>query len=343
MINYTRTLRVCFYLIPFLLITASCVTTANNETALLCKELIKRNWGSGETNVGYDIENSLQSNYKLVLDDSGNILILDVYNNRIAKFDSEGKFQLYIQLPDPSAKEQFADIATTNGERIVAAIRSPITVESREENAYSAIYEFDGSGHFVQQRADWRSDKDFIQRVASGLSGQIPFHHLIASPDGSVYSLWLTGQITQYTTEGLARLIYNHAWQQVVAGWDGLIYVIDERDGQSRLLSYGPLNGNLLKRVPLSDFLAVKSGSTQGNLVGVDADGRLYLERLNSRTGDQSTVFVLSGDGNLESQVTLPGRLANVDKLGQLYVFTFSSRDVPSGSFSVEQCRLVNR
>lgn len=198
----------CFCIILIALTLASC-TTAVNGKPLQCTELVKRGWGSGENAFGYEIERPSNTRYKLVPDEVGNIYILDTYNNRIAKFDSAGKFEVFIKTPPPPG-EEFEDIAPTDNGHLFAAISAPVEVLSHKVKTYVAIYEFDVQGQFQGRFADWRDSEALQQRLAAGLGAQVPFHFLAAGPGETAYSIMLGGGITQYTPERLSRLIYNY-------------------------------------------------------------------------------------------------------------------------------------
>jgi hypothetical protein len=203
--------------------------------------------------------------------------------------------------------------------------------------------EFDTSGQFRYGLADWRYDEDFRYRIATGpVILNIPLNYLVAGPDEDVYTLWPLGPIIQYTPEGTSRVIYSGSWDTAISGWDGFVYVIDSSLGRNRLLKYETLNGNLVKRTDIKDFPAVKNGIDLGVLKGVNANGKLYFVRADP-SNNQQYVDILSSDGQLEQQITLPGTLAGIDKAGRLYVFTFSKDSVPSGTFTVDKCDLWNK
>lgn len=117
--------------------------------------------------------------------------------------------------------------------------------------------------------------------------------------------------------------------------------MVDKRNSEDRLLVYESLNGNLIKRVVMNNFQVIKDGTIfSSNLVNVDAAGKLYFGLTDLADNTQSDVYVLSSDGRLERHFTIPGRLAGIGKQGQLYVFTYSKQNIPSGTFSVAKCNL---
>ena len=303
MTQYAKTF--CVYIILIALVLVSCSTIVSNEKALQCEELMRGRWGFGENEFGYEIDNPSNTRYKLASDELGNIFVLDTYNNRVSKFDSTGQFETYITVSQFPG-ERIVDIAPTADEHLFAAISAPVIVQSNEVEAYVAIYEFDASGQFWMRSADWRDSETLRQRLVAGLGSHPAFYYLVAGPDKSVYSMWLTGEIIQHTPEGLSRLIYNRPWGQVVSGWDGFVYVVGSWGGEDWLLKYEPLNGTLVRRVAIDDFQAVKDGINLGALVGVDAAGRLYfgMTDLSASTEFESEVHVLSNDGRLEERAT---------------------------------------
>ena len=335
--KYITIFGVCITFVT--LVITGCNPHTSNKRALECQELIQGEWGFGKNAFGYEIENPSNTRYKLVVDKTGGLFILDIYNNRVAKFDPIGQPEFYITLAQ-FPQERIVDIAPATDGHLFAAISSPVTIRSDKVNAYVAIYEFDARGQFWLRSVDWRNSEMIEQRLTVRLNSHSPFHYLVAAPDKSVYSMWPTGEIIQHTPEGLSRLIYNHPWGEVVAGWDGLVYVVGTWSGKDWLLIYEPLNGTLVRRVLINDFQAVKDGASLGTLVGVDAAGRLYFGAtdLSMSTQLESNVYVLSSNGQLEERMTIPGRLAAINAQGQLYVFAFLKQDIPSGDFLVEKC-----
>ena len=320
------------------IVLTSCVSQPTTD--LTCEEVIRLTWGTQENEVGFDSDDSFDTAHKVLVDEVGNILILDSYNDRVTKFSSSGDFQNTIEIPDlpEFANEHIEDIALGVENQINAAISAPVTFDGKTAEAYSAIYVFDSDGGFLYPVSDWRDSAGFAQRIEHGLQYQVPFHYLAGSLSGEAYSIWATGSITQYNPQGISTQIYNRRWLDVISGWDNFLYVVGgEPGGNTFLLQYEHLDARLVERIDLDSWTSVRTQPPRDILVGVDYKGNLYFERYDEESKEMSMI-ILDQDGDLVAEVTLPNRLAFVGQHGGFYLFAYDANDIPSQPFSITRC-----
>lgn len=321
------------------LLTSIVVVSCSTSPSLECEDLIREDWGFDEGEFGYDVEEPTRTDYKLVTDEDGTVYILDVYNGRIAKYDSTGQFEFYMKLAPVhlAAGEEIRDIAVTSSGLLLAAIAAPTEFEAEVPRAYVAIYVYNSEGYLLFPLDDWRESPALEERVELGLQYQHPFHYLVGGIDGSGYSIWTTGQITLHTPERTSRTIYNMPWNDVVSGWDGNLYILGT-DGnlEKVLVKFESLNGNVVERVNLTENPTLSFIAPRDILKGVDAEGQLYFQRYDELT-DQLSVVIMDWDGNLEEELPIPGVLASVGPQGQLYLF--SRENIPDEPLLIRKCQ----
>jgi len=338
------------YLIGLLIVTTLYTSSCHNsrqsveritQNEMQCEMAVQMTWGEGISDLGYVSGN--ESSIRILIpprfqiDSTGSIYVTDPQNERILEFSTTGDFIRSFTVPVSKDVEFIEDVAI-GGNRIAVATTDH-------------IYIFDQEGKLLQT-PKWPAnvgDYGLCSEDAAGRRVQV-------DEKGNIYACGVGGYerggtIVQFDDSGYSRIFYAGAFDHVVIGRDGLVYITQLGNTETatlppnnRVLQFD-LQGNQLGEITISGRDLADAGlAYPGLLIAVDGKGNLYGDVVNAFEGGAIVPF------NALTQISKEGKILRivehdkfirpvtdiVDKEGNLYVWNMG--EVPFEPVEIWRC-----
>jgi len=334
-----------YWFLIVLLLVCGCSTRPNvvtlTENDITCQVVVQTEWGNGPSELGYrasgvsskgpDVPSRFQ------LDEDGNVYIADSYNNRVVEFAPNGQFIRSIEIPLSNGEGFVWDISVRNGLLAVAA--------------NERVYAFDSEGHLIQV-VEPPAEGQRFGLCSTDMAGK----KVQVDGEGNIYvclpgGFERGGTVLQYNREGEWRVFYEGAFTHLITGWDGFIYIGQERYSEtsdspsdSQMLIFDSLGDQVGEVTIQGQNLAAAGLFYLGLPVAVDAEGNLYTNVVNIlRNGEivsQEALVQVGAGGEIlrviqHKQFQRPATDV-VDKEGIFYLWHFGK--VPSEPAEIWRC-----
>ncbi|MCL4297056.1 MAG: zf-HC2 domain-containing protein [Anaerolineae bacterium] len=258
----------------------------------------------------------------LTVDSQGHLYVLERNNNRIQKFDGEGRFLLRWGSPGSNAG-QFSFFVPGTG------VSGDVAVDSQgqvyvADPGNARVQKFDSQGQFLSQWS--RGDGQFIRPGSLIVDNQDNLY-VLDDGTGYIHKFDRTGQfLTRWGGIG-GRDGEFTTIQQAAADAQGNIYVVDV---SARIQKFDP-NGQFLGRW---GTIGEEDGQFLGpSGVAIDAQGYIHISDTSSgriQIFDQQGQFLAKwgSQGTDDGQFTREPTDIAIDKQGNIYISDFYGNNV---------------